>query len=87
MFNFQFRKPPPKVPVKAICLASGLFFVGTILLVIGSLLFTGYFDVKVCVQETVNRKYNFLNYFANLKPFSKFCTIQLGKVSISKNFN
>lgn len=42
----QFRRPPPKVPVKAICLASGLFFVGTILLVFGSLLFSGYFDVK-----------------------------------------
>ena len=40
--------------MKAICLASGLFFVGTILLVIGSLLFTGYFDIKVCVVIIVN---------------------------------
>ena len=49
---FQFRRPPPKVPVKAICLASGLFFVGTILLVFGSLLFSGYFDVKVGTSIT-----------------------------------
>ncbi|EDO37093.1 predicted protein [Nematostella vectensis] len=42
----QFIKPEPKVPWRAICLAIGLFTVGTILLVIGSLLFTGHFDVK-----------------------------------------
>ncbi|XP_031562262.1 transmembrane protein 230-like [Actinia tenebrosa] len=42
----QFIKPPPKVPLKAICLAAVLFSVGTILLVVGSLLFTGHFNVK-----------------------------------------
>lgn len=44
---FQFIKPPPKVPWKAIVLAFFLFTVGTLLLIFGSLLFTGYFDVKV----------------------------------------
>ncbi|XP_029212919.1 transmembrane protein 230-like [Acropora muricata] len=42
----QFIKPPPKVPWRAIFLATFLFSVGTVLLVIGSLLFTGYIDVK-----------------------------------------
>lgn len=44
---FQFIKPPPKVPWKALLLAFFLFTVGTLLLIFGSLLFTGYFDVKV----------------------------------------
>ena len=43
----QFRKPPPKPPVKAILLAVFLFTLGTLLLVIGALLFTGYIDVEV----------------------------------------
>ncbi|XP_068745362.1 transmembrane protein 230-like [Montipora capricornis] len=42
----QFIKPPPKIPWKAIFLAIFLFSVGTMLLIVGSLLFTGYFDVK-----------------------------------------
>lgn len=42
----QFIKPPPKVPRRAILLAIFLFSVGTVLLVVGSLLFTGYIDVK-----------------------------------------
>eukprot|EP00112_Aurelia_sp_Birch-Aquarium-sp1_P006597 Seg1724.10 transcript_id=Seg1724.10/GoldUCD/mRNA.D3Y31 product="hypothetical protein" protein_id=Seg1724.10/GoldUCD/D3Y31 len=42
----QFRKPPPKPPTKAILLAVFLFTLGTLLLVIGSLLFTGYIDVE-----------------------------------------
>ena len=42
----QFRAKPPKVPVKSIILAAFLFCVGTTLLIIGSLLFTGYFDVQ-----------------------------------------
>ena len=41
------------MPVKAICLASGLFFVGTILLVFGSLLFSGYFNVKVGTRSSI----------------------------------
>ena len=43
----QFIKPPPKVPWKALVLAFFLFTVGTLLLIFGSLLFTGYFHVKV----------------------------------------
>ncbi|CAH1785001.1 unnamed protein product [Owenia fusiformis] len=39
----QFEKPPPKVPYKAIALATVLFLVGTILLVIGALLLSGRF--------------------------------------------
>lgn len=47
---FQFIRPPPKIPWKAILLATFLFSVGTILLVVGSLLFTGYVDVKVHIM-------------------------------------
>ena len=43
----QFKKPPPKIPYKAIGLAAALFTGGTLLLIIGSLLLTGYIDVKV----------------------------------------
>jgi len=42
----QFRKPPPKPPVKSILLAVFLFTLGSLLLIIGSLLFTGYIDVQ-----------------------------------------
>lgn len=44
--DIQFQKPPPKFPKKAIALATLLFIVGSILLVIGSLLLTGYIDAK-----------------------------------------
>ena len=43
----QFRKPPPKPPTKSILLAVFLFVLGSLLLIIGSLLFTGYIDVQV----------------------------------------
>ncbi|KAK3095905.1 hypothetical protein FSP39_020653 [Pinctada imbricata] len=42
----DLQRPPPKVPVKAILLASGLFFVGSILIIVGALLLTGYIDAK-----------------------------------------
>ncbi|KAL4231211.1 hypothetical protein ACF0H5_008793 [Mactra antiquata] len=44
--DIQFQRPPPKFPKKAIILAVALFVGGTILLVIGSLLMTGYIDAK-----------------------------------------
>lgn len=51
----QFRKPPPKPPTKAILLAVFLFTLGTLLLVIGSLLFTGYIDVEVSKSIFINQ--------------------------------
>ncbi|XP_045188509.2 transmembrane protein 230-like [Mercenaria mercenaria] len=44
--DIQFQKPPPKFPTKAIALATTLFVVGSVLLVVGSLLMTGYIDAK-----------------------------------------
>ncbi|KAI0221186.1 transmembrane protein 230 [Lamellibrachia satsuma] len=44
--DIQFKKPPPVVPYKAICLAVTLFLGGSLLIVIGSLLLTGYIDSK-----------------------------------------
>ncbi|XP_047990425.1 transmembrane protein 230 isoform X2 [Leguminivora glycinivorella] len=42
----QFEIPPPKVPWKAITLATFLFVVGSILLLVGSLIVTGHIDTK-----------------------------------------
>lgn len=39
--DLQFQRPPPKVPYKAILLATVLFSIGTILLVVGALLLSG----------------------------------------------
>ncbi|KAM3868469.1 transmembrane protein 230b [Diretmus argenteus] len=43
--DLQFKRSPPKVPYKAIALASVLFFIGSLLIVIGALLLAGYFGV------------------------------------------
>ncbi|XP_064600874.1 transmembrane protein 230-like [Liolophura sinensis] len=40
--DLQFEKPPPKIPYKAIILATVLFLGGTILIVVGALLLSGY---------------------------------------------
>uniref|UniRef100_A0A8C1T2F1 Transmembrane protein 230a n=1 Tax=Cyprinus carpio TaxID=7962 RepID=A0A8C1T2F1_CYPCA len=45
--DLQFKKTPPKVPYKAIALATFLFLVGSILIVVGSLLLAGYINVVV----------------------------------------
>ncbi|XP_067268878.1 transmembrane protein 230b [Pseudorasbora parva] len=43
--DLQFKRSPPKVPYKAIALATVLFLIGSILITIGSLLLAGYFGV------------------------------------------
>ncbi|KAI4876363.1 hypothetical protein NFI96_017829, partial [Prochilodus magdalenae] len=43
--DLQFKRSPPKVPYKAIALAAFLFLVGSLLIVVGSLLLTGYIQV------------------------------------------
>ena len=45
----QFRKPAVKVPVKAIGLAVMLFLVGSVLLILGSLLATGVVGISVSI--------------------------------------
>ncbi|KAK1337289.1 hypothetical protein QTO34_001915 [Cnephaeus nilssonii] len=40
--DLQFKKSPPKIPYKAIALATVLFLIGTFLIIIGSLLLAGY---------------------------------------------
>lgn len=44
---FQFKKSPPKIPYKAIALATVLFLIGTFLIIIGSLLLSGYISKGV----------------------------------------
>uniref|UniRef100_A0A3Q4I150 Transmembrane protein 230 n=2 Tax=Pseudocrenilabrinae TaxID=318546 RepID=A0A3Q4I150_NEOBR len=41
--DLQFKKSPPKVPYKAIALATILFLIGSLLIIIGALLLAGYF--------------------------------------------
>ncbi|XP_041643824.1 transmembrane protein 230b [Cheilinus undulatus] len=43
--DLQFKKPPPKVPYKAIALATVLFLIGSLLIIVGALLLAGYFEV------------------------------------------
>ncbi|KAM6954127.1 transmembrane protein 230b [Aplochiton taeniatus] len=43
--DLQFKKSPPKVPYKAIALATVLFLIGSLLITIGALLLAGYFEV------------------------------------------
>nr|XP_035111000.1 transmembrane protein 230-like [Callithrix jacchus] len=40
--DLQFKKSPPKIPYKAIALATVLFLISTFLIIIGSLLLSGY---------------------------------------------
>ncbi|XP_033756529.1 transmembrane protein 230-like [Pecten maximus] len=44
--DLQFERPPPKVPYKAILLATVLFSVGSLLIIIGAMLLSGYIDAK-----------------------------------------
>ncbi|XP_018587121.1 transmembrane protein 230b [Scleropages formosus] len=44
--DLQFKKSPPKVPYKAIALAAVLFLIGSVLIIIGALLLTGYIEVS-----------------------------------------
>uniref|UniRef100_A0A8C6WZY1 Transmembrane protein 230 n=1 Tax=Neogobius melanostomus TaxID=47308 RepID=A0A8C6WZY1_9GOBI len=43
--DLQFKKSPPKVPYKAIALATVLFLIGSLLIIIGALLLAGYFGI------------------------------------------
>lgn len=51
--DLQFKKSPPKVPYKAIALATVLFLIGSILITIGSLLLAGYFEVEDHRDRTI----------------------------------
>ena len=42
-----FKKSPPKIPYKAIALATVLFLIGAFLIIIGSLLLAGYISKGV----------------------------------------
>ncbi|XP_051510100.1 transmembrane protein 230-like [Myxocyprinus asiaticus] len=51
--DLQFKKSPPKVPYKAIALATGLFLIGSILIIFGALLLAGYFEVNDHRDRTI----------------------------------
>ncbi|KAJ3604558.1 hypothetical protein NHX12_029298 [Muraenolepis orangiensis] len=44
--DLQFKRPPPKVPYKAIALATFLFLIGSLLIINGALLLAGYYGVE-----------------------------------------
>uniref|UniRef100_UPI00358E012A transmembrane protein 230 isoform X1 n=2 Tax=Myxine glutinosa TaxID=7769 RepID=UPI00358E012A len=44
--DLQFKRPPPRVPYKAIAMATVLFLLGSLLIVIGACLLTGVIDSK-----------------------------------------
>ncbi|KAG5272261.1 hypothetical protein AALO_G00163410 [Alosa alosa] len=44
--DLQFKRGPPKVPYKAIALATFLFLIGSLLIIIGGLLLSGYIHVS-----------------------------------------
>ncbi|XP_074642943.1 transmembrane protein 230-like [Tubulanus polymorphus] len=44
--DLQWKKPPSKIPYKAILLATALFVAGSLLIIIGALLLAGYIDAK-----------------------------------------
>ena len=52
-YPFQFIVPPAKVPKKSIVYAVVLFLAGSILLILGSLFFTGILANDVCTQHKV----------------------------------
>eukprot|EP01137_Pigoraptor_chileana_P004628 Opistho-2@46519 len=43
----QFVRPPPKVPIKAILLATALFLFGSLFIVMGSLIMTGVIETSM----------------------------------------
>ncbi|ETE68109.1 hypothetical protein L345_06094, partial [Ophiophagus hannah] len=49
--DLQFKKSPPKVPYKAIALATVLFLIGTLLIIIGALLLAGYISQGVSREQ------------------------------------
>uniref|UniRef100_A0A3Q1CNH7 Transmembrane protein 230 n=1 Tax=Amphiprion ocellaris TaxID=80972 RepID=A0A3Q1CNH7_AMPOC len=53
--DLQFKRSPPKVPYKAIALATVLFLIGSLLIIIGALLLAGYFGVTRHTEQTVYR--------------------------------
>jgi len=50
--SLQFKKPEPRVPYKSIGTAIALFSVGAILIIVGSLLLTGYFFDRKYADRT-----------------------------------
>ncbi|XP_007459828.1 PREDICTED: transmembrane protein 230-like [Lipotes vexillifer] len=52
--DLQFKKGPPKIPYKAIALATVLFLIGAFLIIIGSLLPAGYISKGIFSYEWVD---------------------------------
>lgn len=54
-FHFsQFKKPPPKIPYKAIALAIFLFLIGSLLIIFGALLLAEIIPVEVSLVSVFN---------------------------------
>lgn len=71
--DIQFRSPPPKIPWKAIFLATTLFLMGTFLIIIAALLIAGVIDSKVGLNSLLSLLS--LSVFANVLVFAKNCQL------------
>ncbi|XP_039471314.1 transmembrane protein 230-like isoform X1 [Oreochromis aureus] len=49
--DLQFKKPPPKIPYKAIALAIFLFLIGSLLIILGALLLAKIIPVAVSLHS------------------------------------
>ncbi|KAB0389927.1 hypothetical protein E2I00_018452 [Balaenoptera physalus] len=55
----KFKKGPPKIPCKAIALATVLFLIGSFLIIIGSLLLAGYISKGILFSDNKTSSTNF----------------------------
>ncbi|XP_061286847.1 transmembrane protein 230-like [Bos javanicus] len=61
----KFKKSPPKIPYKAIALATVLFLIGAFLIIIGSLLLAGYISkgfYHLCITYYASKGYQGYSY-------------------------
>uniref|UniRef100_G3RZ37 Transmembrane protein 230 n=1 Tax=Gorilla gorilla gorilla TaxID=9595 RepID=G3RZ37_GORGO len=69
--DLQFKKTPPKIPYKAIALATVLFLIGAFLIIIGSLLLSGYISkgvmaILIYIPVNIVRGFPFLHILASI---------------------
>lgn len=72
VLGLQFKRSPPKVPYKAIALAAVLFLIGSLLIIIGSLLLAGYFGVTVSKRLFTVHNFSMMTFKMPLVTLTRF---------------